>query len=79
MTAHQRHAALPETFREVARLSHVGNEQVGVAELIGDVPDRHLDADKASRMGSPAGALSPGKCRRAAARCGASSGGTDVG
>ena len=50
MTAHQRNAVLPEAFREVARLRHVGDEQVGVAEIIGDVPDRHLDADKASRM-----------------------------
>ena len=50
MTAHQRNAVLPEAFREVARLRHVGNEQVRVAEIIGDVPDRHLDADKASRM-----------------------------
>jgi hypothetical protein len=49
MTAHQRNAVLPEAFREVARLRHVGDEQVGVAEIIGDVSDRHLDADKASR------------------------------
>jgi hypothetical protein len=50
MTAHQRNAVLPEAFREVVRLRHLGDEQVGVAEIIGDVPDRHLDADKASRM-----------------------------
>ena len=50
MTAHQSNAVLPEAFREVARLRHVGDEQVGVAEIIGDVSDRHLDADKASRM-----------------------------
>ena len=34
MTAHQRNAVLPEAFREVARLRHVGD-----AEIIGDVPD----------------------------------------
>src|ERR1700680_3989456 len=50
MTAHQRNAFLPEAFREIARLRHVGDEQVGVAEIVGDVPDRHLGADKASRM-----------------------------
>ena len=50
MAAHQRHHVGAEAFRQILRLRHVGDEQVGVAEIVGDVPDRHRGADKAARM-----------------------------
>src|SRR5580700_95478 len=50
MAAHQRHAVHAKAFREITRLYHVGDEQVCVAEFVGDVPDRHLGADEAARM-----------------------------
>src|SRR5437660_223716 len=50
MTAHQRHIVAAEAFGEVAALLDIGDEQVGVAEIVGDVPDRNLASDKASRM-----------------------------
>src|SRR6516165_5137227 len=50
MAAHQCDAISAKALREVTRLRHVGHEQVGVAEIVGDVPDRHLGADEASRM-----------------------------
>ena len=37
-------------FREIAALFHVGDKQVGVPELVGDVPYRHLGADEAAGM-----------------------------
>src|SRR6266850_5359579 len=40
MTAHQRHIVAAEAFREVAALLDIGDEQVGVAKIVGDVPDR---------------------------------------
>jgi hypothetical protein len=40
----------PEASCEVCRLRHVGDEKIGVAEFVGDVPDRHFGADEAARM-----------------------------
>ena len=31
-----------EAFREIAALLHVGDQQIGVAEFVGDVPHRHF-------------------------------------
>ena len=50
MAAHQRHVVDAKAFREIAPLFDIGDEQVGVAEIVGDVPDRHLSPDKAARM-----------------------------
>ncbi len=50
MAAHQRDAVRPEAGREIAGLLQIGNEQIGVAETVGDVPDRHLRADEAAGM-----------------------------
>ena len=42
MAAHQRDIALAQAFGEIATLRHVGDQQIGVTEIVGDVPHRHL-------------------------------------
>src|SRR6516164_8339019 len=48
VATHQGHVVAAQAFGEIAALFHIGDEQVGVAEIVGDVPDRHLGSDKAS-------------------------------
>src|SRR5215831_8133040 len=50
MAPHQGDVVVGETFREIAALLHVGDKQVGVTKLIGDIPNRHIGADEAAGM-----------------------------
>ena len=48
MAAHQRDVVAGEAARQVASVVHVAHQEVGVAELVGDVPHRHVRADEAA-------------------------------
>ena len=41
VAAHQCHVVVAQGLRQIAALRDVGDEQVGVAELVGDVPHRY--------------------------------------
>ena len=51
VAAHQHHRVLAQHLRHVAALRHVGHQQIGVvAELVGDIPHRHMRAHVARHM-----------------------------
>ena len=50
VAAHQTRGALGELFGEIAALRHGADQQIGVAELLVLVPDRHLVADAGAHV-----------------------------
>ena len=50
MAAHKRDIIAAQTFCEIAALLHISDEQIRVAEVIGNIPHRNIRTDKASRM-----------------------------